>query len=1124
MNSGKPWRFLLAATVAAGGLAVLSPTTALAADTTFHVAVDGDDAAEGTAAAPFRTIERAQRAVRQALPSATGPLRVHVGGGTHYLSAPLTFTPADSGTAAAPVTYVAAPGEQVVISGGRRLTPSWSTHEGAVKVADIGAGLDFDELFLDGDRQVLARYPNVDAKVAVLDGYAADAISPARVARWKNPTTALVRGLHQGEWGGNSFKVTGVAADGAPVLQWVGDNNRGSGLHPEKRMVENVLEELDAPGEWFYDKSAGRLYLQPPQGVDLASVRVETAEREELIKVVGDSPAAPVHDITFAGFTFTQTHRTLFSRPYEKLQLGDWAIVRAGAVYLKNTRKITIRDSRFEQVGGNGVFMDGYNEANAVSGNEFRRSGATDVAVIGSHEAVRERSTWDGMRKTITDTTPGPKTEDYPRDILISGNHMTGNGRFEKQTSGVQISMSRRVTVSGNTVHDGPRACVDINDGTWGGHVIEDNDIFDCVKETSDHGPVNSWGRDRFWPLDASDAVKKGYAKLDAMETTRIRHNRIWHSSHWDVDLDDGSSNYEVTDNLLLNGGVKLREGFHRTVRNNIFVNGGGHFHVSYADNGDLIENNVFVTDDPYDFIQSDPATSRTVYDRNLFWNNGRPVGDITDAWRARGLDTHSVVADPGFAGSSPYTDPAKLDYTLKPDSPALALGFQPFPMTGFGRQGAPTPPPLTWRQAEQGMTLGSLAEPVMGATATEIHSDEVKSSVGLTDYDGLFLKAVPADSYAARKGLRTGDVIRKIDGVEVTDRNSFWKVYNLVPAGRTLALTIWRNQAPTELSVPRFSGAETIDNVSGVVYTGSGWDWKNDRRGGAKSSLDNLHATQADGDAFELAFHGTGVEYIAQVNSDEGKVDIYLDGELDTTIDNSSPTRIYQKVVYAKTGLTPGRHTIKGVKRGADYFIVDGFTIHHAAETDGKAPATTASEVPDGWSAAPVTVTLTATDEGSGVARTEYHLGDGEWAGYSRPIVFDRDGRSTLTFRSVDKAGNVEPARSLTVQVDRTAPALAVTPSRTRLWPPNHKLVPVDLAAEATDAGPVTVTLVSVVSDEPGGEDDVQEAEYGTADLSFLLRAEREGGDSRVYTITYEAVDRAGNTTTATAAVTVRY
>ncbi|MEU1389270.1 MULTISPECIES: PDZ domain-containing protein [unclassified Nonomuraea] len=1092
MRHGKPWRLLLAASLAATGLTALTPASAQAAGTVFHVSPDGDDGAAGTEAAPFRTIERAQRAVRAVLPTAPEPPRVRVRGGVYHLTEPLTFTPADSGA-----VYEAAAGEQVVLSGGRRLTPAWTPYQGATLVADIGAGLDFDELFLDGTRQVLAR--------------------------WKNPTTALVRGLHQGEWGGNSFKVTGVGAGGAPILKWVGDNNRGDGLHPQKRMVENVLEELDAPGEWFYDKDAGRLYLQPPAGLDPAKARVETAEREELVRVVGDSPSAPVRDLTFTGFTFTQTHRTLFSRPYEKLQLGDWAIVRAGAVYLRNTQRITIRDARFDQVGGNAVFMDGYADGNVVSGGEFRESGASDVAVVGSPAAVREPSTWDDMRRTITDTTPGPKTEDYPRDITVSGNHMTRNGRFEKQSSGVQISMSRRVTVSGNTVHDGPRACVDINDGTWGGHVIEDNDIFDCVKETSDHGPINSWGRDRFWPLTADDARKKAYAKLDAMETTKIRHNRIRHSSHWDVDLDDGSSNYEVTGNLLLNGGVKLREGFFRTVRGNIFVNGGGHFHVSYAGNGDVVEKNIFVTDDPYDFIQSDPSTSGTVYDDNLFWNNGRPVTDITAAWRARGLDTRSVVADPLFEGQSPYADPAKLDYTLKAGSPALALGFQPFPMTGFGKPGAPTPPPLTWREPETGMTIGNLAEPLMGATATEIHSDEVKSSVGLTDYDGLFLAAVPAGSHAHGQGLRTGDVIREIAGTKVTGRDSFWQVYNRTPAGRPVPLKVWRAQALTELSLTKAYGVETIDNVSGVTYTGQGWDWKNDRRGGGGSTLDDLHATQTDGDSFELAFHGTGVEYIAQVNSDEGKVDLYLDGKLDATIDNSNPTREYQKVVYTRTGLAPGPHTLKGVKKDGSYFIVDGFKIHSAPPSeDGEPPVTTASGVPAGWSDGPVEVVLTAADAGSGVARTEYRLGDGPWQPYTAPVRVDREGESVLAFRSADQAGNVEEPKSVTVRIDATAPTLTVRPDPARLWPPNRRLVPVKVALKASDAGPVTVTLVSITSSQGESRDDVREAATGTADTSFALRAERDGGQDRIYTITYRAVDRAGNTTETRAQVTV--
>ena len=59
--------------------------------------------------------------------------------------------------------------------------------------------------------------------------------------------------------------------------------------------------------------------------------------------------------------------------------------------------------------------------------------------------------------------------------------------------------MSQAITVSHNSIYDTPRAGINISEGTWGGHILEFNDIFDTVKETGDHGSFNSWGRDRYW-------------------------------------------------------------------------------------------------------------------------------------------------------------------------------------------------------------------------------------------------------------------------------------------------------------------------------------------------------------------------------------------------------------------------------------------------------------------------------------------------------------------------------------------------------------------------------------------------------------------------------------------------
>ena len=91
-------------------------------------------------------------------------------------------------------------------------------------------------------------------------------------------------------------------------------------------------------------------------------------------------------------------------------------------------------------------------------------------------------------------------------------------------------------------------------------------------------------------------------------------------------------------------------------------------------------------------------------------------------------------------------------------------------------------------------------------------------------------------------------------------------------------------------------------------------------------------------------------------------------------------------------------------------------------------------------------------------------------------------------------------------------------------LWPPNHKLreVNMDLVVmDSCDPDP-TVTLISLISSEPdNGQgdgntiNDIQEADFGTDDRTFLLRAERMGGGSgRLYTATYNATDASGNAT----------
>jgi hypothetical protein len=233
-----------------------------------------------------------------------------------------------------------------------------------------------------------------------------------------------------------------------------------------------------------------------------------------------------------------------------------------------------------------------------------------------------------------------------------------------------------------------PRAGINIGDGCWGGHAIEFCDIFDTVRETGDHGSFNSWGRDRFWNLDGLNLnddqaweANKDVVLLDAVKTTIIRNNR-WRCDHgWDIDLDDGSSNYHIYNNLCLNGGLKAREGFYRVVENNILING-FHPHVWFKHSEDIVRRNIMWTDH-YLPAGGMPATPwGKEMDNNLVHREGvkNPQPAMKLAQQSK-RDKHSVVADAMFV------DSANGDFRVQEGSPALKLGFTTFPMDRFGVQ-----------------------------------------------------------------------------------------------------------------------------------------------------------------------------------------------------------------------------------------------------------------------------------------------------------------------------------------------------------------------------------------------------------------------------------------------------
>ena len=118
-----------------------------------YVSPQGSDTeGDGSESAPYATIDRAREAARE-LTADGGSATVSVGEGKYFLEEPVTFGPEDSH-----VTYV---GDNAVLTGAKTLEDlEWENYEGEIRVASVGAGLGIDQLFIGGEQQTLARYPN----------------------------------------------------------------------------------------------------------------------------------------------------------------------------------------------------------------------------------------------------------------------------------------------------------------------------------------------------------------------------------------------------------------------------------------------------------------------------------------------------------------------------------------------------------------------------------------------------------------------------------------------------------------------------------------------------------------------------------------------------------------------------------------------------------------------------------------------------------------------------------------------------------------------------------------------------------------------------------------------------
>ena len=642
-----------------------------------------------------------------------------------------------------------------------------------------------DALYISGEKYQMARFPKYNPSIRIFGGFSRDVLSKSKADEWKNPRGAYIHAMHLHNWGGYSYEVTGKDENGC--LTYVGgwQNNRQMGMHSDFKYIENLREEMTEPGEWYFDKENKRVYVILKEGHSLDSAEISVNS--------GFFAFKNCKNVSLENIKFRRAKRT-FMLTKEPLLRSDWTIYRGGAIYFTNSSECSVSECSFFDIGTNGIFVDGKNSNITVSKCHLKELGASGVCFVGKPSSVRSPLFEATQSQSFLDIDKkrGPKSNEYPKNCTVENCLIERVGALEKQATGVEISMSYGISVINTSIYDASRAGINISEGTFGGHLIDGCDVFDTVKETGDHGSFNSWGRDRFWHLyDLPQNEIHKYAFLDCIGKTVIRNSRFRCDRGWDIDLDDGSSNYEIYNNLCLNGGIKLREGFGRYVHNNITVNNSVHMHVWYENSGDVVENNVVFTE--YQPILMDHGFGKRIDSNVLHSRNTKGIKKAPELEKITGMDKSS------FKTKCVFKDALRGDYTLI--SPKIS-GFEDFPCE-FGvryeplKKLAKTPalPKINQSQKKRKSNIITLFDMQL----KNIETDGEMSAFATAGHNGVLVCDVDQFADASAKGILPCDVIVGINGKEI---NSLADLDGITKKDfLSSKITVWRAPVRIELN-----------------------------------------------------------------------------------------------------------------------------------------------------------------------------------------------------------------------------------------------------------------------------------------------------------------------------------
>lgn len=559
-----------------------------------------------------------------------GPLQeavtVWVHDGIYETTETLVLDVIDSGTEKFPVTFRAADGAKPKMTGALRV-PGFTPHRGRIMKADLRS-LDLPEekirqLLFNGKRQPLARYPNVDPDDPVYTGWTfLDEVPADRVEghvwkrmgylkekdirTWAKPDELEINIFAGHGWWNFIMPVASVDPK-TRVLTLAKDC--GYDLQPHNRFfIQNALEELDAPGEWYIDRATETLYFWPPSDISAAEVRIPRLDTFVRMR-------AGTKHVTIRGLSFTGCTET--------------------AVALTGTEHCVVAGCTITETGGwngSGITLSAGSN-NLATGNHVSHTGSTGISLGG------------GDRQRL-----------IPANNVADNNHVHHPGVLQKNGAGIGIGgVGNKATH--NHIHHTPRMAVQFSGNNL---AIEYNHMHHTVMETQDGGAVYTGGRD--WISSRGTSLKYNFIH-DTIGLGQGSDGLKYPHFSWGIYMDDNAGGLDIVGNIVARSAraaLHLHNGRDHVIENNIFVDG-GESQVEYSGWGashPFLKNHMQSMIEGWDKVKDEPAWKGL---RNMDFNPRemiRPDGTVMSgnvarrniiAWKdpsVRYADLKAVSAD----------------------------------------------------------------------------------------------------------------------------------------------------------------------------------------------------------------------------------------------------------------------------------------------------------------------------------------------------------------------------------------------------------------------------------------------------------------------------------------------